>query len=201
MRIQVIPLTPNERTESKMRIQVALPALLFVFLLFIAGCGGGESSAPEGDGSATTAPAQTTPEGTQNSTASASDESTTIAITGTNGERTEVEVEIADDTPEQRRGLMERTELAENAGMLFVFDREGPRSFWMRNTLVPLSIAYIASDGRIVDIQDMQPQDETSHPSAEPAQYALEVNQGFFAERGIEVGNVVEIPYLRGSSG
>ena len=96
---------------------------------------------------------------------------------------------------------MERTELAENAGMLFVFDREEPRSFWMRNTLVPLSIAYIASDGRIVDIQDMQPLDETSHPSAEPAQYALEVNQGFFAERGIEVGNVVEIPDLRGSNG
>jgi uncharacterized membrane protein (UPF0127 family) len=85
--------------------------------------------------------------------------------------------------------------------MLFVFDREEPRSFWMRNTLIPLSIAYIASDGRIADIQDMQPLDETSHPSAEPAQYALEVNQGFFAERGIEVGNEVEIPDLRNSSG
>ena len=196
MRIQVISPRLNERTEPKVRIQVALPALLFVFLLFVAGCGGGESSAPGGDGSATTAE---TAEGTQNSVASAPDESTTITIAGANGERTEVQVEIADDTAEQRRGLMERTELAENAGMLFVFDREEPRSFWMRNTLIPLSIAYIASDGRIVDIQDMQPLDETSHPSAEPAQYALEVNQGFFAGRGIVVGNVVEIPDLRGS--
>jgi uncharacterized membrane protein (UPF0127 family) len=202
MRIQVVSPKVNERTESKMRIQVAFRALLFVLLLLIASCGGGENSTPEEEGPATTAPAQTTTEGTQNTTlASAPDESTTITITGTNGERTEVEVEIADDATEQRRGLMERTELAENAGMLFAFNREGPRSFWMRNTLIPLSIAYIASDGRIVDIQDMQPLDDTSHPSAEPAQYALEVNQGFFAERGIEVGNVVEIPDLRGSSG
>ncbi|HEX8260912.1 MAG TPA: DUF192 domain-containing protein [Rubrobacteraceae bacterium] len=187
-----------------MRSQVAFPALLFVFLLFIAGCGGEESSTPEEAGPATTAPAQTTTEATQNAAVtSAPDESTTVAIIDANGERSEVEVEveIADDEAEQRRGLMERTELAENAGMLFVFDREAPRSFWMRNTLIPLSIAYIAADGRIVDIQDMQPLDETSHPSAEPAQYALEVNQGFFAERGIEVGDVVEIPDLRGSSG
>ncbi len=201
-RTQVVSPTLNERTEPKMRIQVTFPALLFVFLLFIAGCGGEETSTPEEGGTTTTAPARTTAEVTQNTTvASAPDESTTIAIIGANGERTEVEVEIADDTAEQRRGLMERTELAENAGMLFVFDREEPRSFWMRNTLIPLSIAYIASDGRIVDIQDMQPLDETSHPSAEPAQYALEVNQGFFAERGIEAGNVVEVPDLRGSNG
>ncbi len=204
MRSQVVSPTLNERIEPRMRIQVAFPALLFVFLLFIAGCGGEESSTPEEAGPATTAPAQTTAEATQNAAVtSAPDESTTIAIIDANGERSEVEVEveIADDEAEQRRGLMERTELAENAGMLFVFDREAPRSFWMRNTLIPLSIAYIAADGRIVDIQDMQPLDETSHPSAEPAQYALEVNQGFFAERGIEVGDVVEIPDLRGSSG
>jgi uncharacterized protein len=202
MRTQVISPTLNERLRPQMRIQVAFPALLFVFLLLMAGCGGGESSAPEEKEPATTAPARTTAEATQNTTvASAPEGSTIIAITGSTGERSEVEVEIADDQAEQRRGLMERTELAEDAGMLFVFDREEPRSFWMRNTLIPLSIAYIASDGRIVDIQDMQPLDETSHPSAAPAQYALEVNQGFFAERGIEVGNEVEIPDLRSSSG
>lgn len=202
MRTQVISPTLNERIRPQMRIQMAFPALFFVLLLLVGGCGGGESSAPEENGSATTAPAQTTAETTQNTTvASAPDESTTLAITSSDGTRTEVQVEIADDRAEQQRGLMERTELAEDAGMLFVFDREEPRSFWMRNTLIPLSIAYIASDGRIVDIQDMQPLDETSHPSAEPAQYALEVNQGFFAERGIEVGNEVEIPNLRNSSG
>jgi len=203
MRTQVISPTLNERIRREMRIQVAFPALLFVLLLLMGGCGGGESSAPEEkEPTNSTAPAQTTAEATQNTTvASAPDESTPLAIISTTGERSEVEVEIADDEAEQRRGLMERTELGENAGMLFVFDRDEPRSFWMRNTLIPLSIAYIASDGRIVDIQEMQPLDETSHPSAAPAQYALEVNQGFFAERGIEVGNEVEIPDLRGSSG
>jgi uncharacterized protein len=124
----------------------------------------------------------------------AREETATVAINASGGERVEVEVEIADDEAERRKGLMERTELVENAGMLFVFDREQPLSFWMRNTVIPLSIAYIDAEGRIADIQDMQPLDETPHPSAEPARYALEVNQGFFEERGVEVGDEVEVP-------
>ena len=127
---------------------------------------------------------------------SSPDESATVAIDASGGQRVEVEVEIADDYAERQRGLMERTELAENAGMLFVFDREQQLSFWMRNTLIPLSIAYIDADERIIDIQDMQPLDETGHPSAEPAMYALEVNQGFFDERGVGVGDGVALPDL-----
>jgi uncharacterized protein len=178
-----------------MRTQTTILTLLFASLLLIAGCGGGEKGGtPEENESATTAPAEPTAPSTP-------DQSATVAITSSDGTRTEVQVEIADDDAERRRGLMERTALAENAGMLFVFDREQALSFWMRNTLIPLSIAYIDSEGRIVDIEDMQPLDETSHPSAEPAQYALEVNQGFFAERGIEVGDQVELPDPQGSSG
>ncbi len=127
-------------------------------------------------------------------TGCAGEKTATVAINASGGERVEVEAEIAEDEAERRRGLMERTELAENAGMLFVFDREQPLSFWMRDTLIPLSIAYIDAEGRIVDIQVMQPLDETPHPSAEPARYALEVNQGFFEERGLEVGDEVEVP-------
>ncbi|MDP8925415.1 MAG: DUF192 domain-containing protein [Actinomycetota bacterium] len=123
-------------------------------------------------------------------------ETTTVAIDASGGQRVEVEVEIADDYAERQRGLMERTELAENAGMLFVFDGEQQVSFWMRNTLIPLSIAYIDAEERIIDIQDMQPLDETRHPSAEPAMYALEVNQGFFEECGVRVGDEVELPDL-----
>jgi uncharacterized protein len=80
--------------------------------------------------------------------------------------------------------------------MLFVFPDEEVRSFWMRNTLIPLSIAYIDSEGRIVDIQDMKPLDdeEPHYVSAEPARYALEVNKGFFDERGVEVGDRAELP-------
>ena len=118
----------------------------------------------------------------------------TLTIINSIGERVPVQVEIADTAVEWQKGLMGRTALAEDAGMLFVFDQEQPLSFWMKDTLVPLSIAFIDSQGRIVDIQDMQPLDETSLPSAAPAQYALEVNQGFFGERGIMVGDAVELP-------
>ncbi|HEY6752460.1 MAG TPA: DUF192 domain-containing protein [Rubrobacteraceae bacterium] len=110
------------------------------------------------------------------------------------GERIPVQVEIADTDAERQTGLSGRPTLTEDAGMLFVFDQEQPLSFWMKDTLIPLSIAYISAEGRIVDIQDMQPLDETPHPSAEPAQYALEVNQGFFAERGVAVGDTIELP-------
>jgi uncharacterized protein len=169
--------------------------LSFASLFVGVGCGGEQSSAPSEPrkefASSTTAPV----------TESETLQTPTVSIINSEGERVEVEVEIADNDAERQRGLMERTALAENAGMLFVFEREQPLSFWMKNTLIPLSVAYIDSTGRIVDIQDMEPLDETSHPSAEPGQYALEVNQGFFAERGIEVGNEMEIPNLSGSNG
>jgi uncharacterized protein len=175
-----------------MRIWIAVLMLSFASLFLGAGCGGEKSSAPSE--SKETAPSTTAPE-------SEASQTPTVIITNSEGETVEVGVEIADNDAERQRGLMERTALAENAGMLFVFEREKPLAFWMKNTLIPLSVAYIDSNGRIVDIQDMEPLDETTHPSAEPGRYALEVNQGFFAERGIEVGNEMEIPDLSGSSG
>ncbi len=118
----------------------------------------------------------------------------TVTIINSAGERVEVPVEVADTEDERQTGLMGRAALPEDAGMLFVFDSEQQLSFWMKDTLIPLSIAFMDSEGRIVDIQDMQPLDETPHLSAEPAQYALEVNQGFFAAWGIQVGDWVELP-------
>lgn len=102
-----------------------------------------------------------------------------------------LEVEVA-DTPETRtRGLMFRENLPENGGMLFVFPESRRRSFWMKNTLVPLSIAYIREDWVILEIYEMEPQSLEAVPSRNPARYALEVNQGFFAEHGIEPGSRV----------
>ena len=120
----------------------------------------------------------------------------TLAIKTSGGEKVEVRVEIADNVIERVRGLMYRTALGEDRGMLFIFGEEEVRSFWMKNTLIPLSIAYMDSEGRIVDIQDMKPlDDELPHyASAEPARYALEVNQGFFEERGVEVGDRAALP-------
>jgi uncharacterized protein len=117
-----------------------------------------------------------------------------LGIVKADGERVEVEVEIADTRTEQARGLIARTELAEDAGMLFLLESEQKPGFYMKNTLIPPSIAFVDSEGRIVVIQDMQPLDESRHYPAEPAQYALEVNQGFFVERGVQVGDTVELP-------
>jgi len=115
---------------------------------------------------------------------------------GTSDGSVEVEVEVADDMNEMQKGLMGRTALAEDAGMLFVYPEERELSFWMRDTLIPLSIAFMDAEGRIVDIQDMKALDDRPphYTSAEPARYALEVNVGFFEERGVEVGDRAKLP-------
>ena len=99
--------------------------------------------------------------------------------------------EVATNTPARTTGLMNRFSLKPDHGMLFVFRNPQPLSFWMKNTFVALSIAYIDERGRIIDIEDMAPQTETLHPSSAPALYALEMKKGWFKERGINVGAVV----------
>src|SRR5215211_8775530 len=88
--------------------------------------------------------------------------------------------ELATSTATRTVGLMHRFSLKPDHGMLFVFKQPQPLSFWMKNTFVALSIAYIDAGGRIVDIQDMAPQSEVMHPSAAPAQFALEMKKGWF---------------------
>jgi uncharacterized membrane protein (UPF0127 family) len=101
------------------------------------------------------------------------------------------QVEVA-DTPQQRMvGLMGRTRLEGDTGMLFVFEQKATHCFWMKNTLIPLSIAFLADDGTIVDIQDMQPQTLTFHCPRGPIRYALEVAQGGFRSKGIQLGTQV----------
>jgi len=96
-------------------------------------------------------------------------------------------------TPEQRAtGLMNRFSLAPDHGMLFVFEAPQPLGFWMKNTYVPLSIAFADVDGRIVNIEDMKPQDETTHWSRGFALYAVEMKQGWFAAHGIKAGDVIK---------
>lgn len=110
-----------------------------------------------------------------------------------------IDVELAKTTEEHAQGLMHRTSLGEISGMLFIFDRPRVLSFWMKNTFIPLSIAYIDENKKIIDIQDMSPvksvmdQNTPSYVSKGPALYALEVNQGFFKKRKIKVGDTVKI--------
>ena len=95
-------------------------------------------------------------------------------------------------TPEQRQtGLMFRREMAQHEGMLFIFEQASPQCFWMKNTLLPLSIAFLADDGTVVNIADMQPQVLDSHCSSKPVRYVLEMNQGWFAKRGIKAGSKI----------
>jgi len=105
-----------------------------------------------------------------------------------------LDVEIAQSATERRRGLMHRHTLPDDRGMLFVFDREEKPSFWMQNTALPLSIAFIAADGTIRQIEDMEPYSLATVQSKRTVLYALEVNRGWFRERGISEGDMVEIP-------
>lgn len=92
-------------------------------------------------------------------------------------------------TPEQQQiGMMFRKEMSTNEGMLFVSEERSQRCFWMRNTLLPLTIAFIADDGTIVNLADMEPLSERSHCSSSPVRFALEMNKGWFAKRGFKAG-------------
>ena len=79
--------------------------------------------------------------------------------------------------------------MAQNAGMLFIFDEETQHCMWMKNTLIPLSVAFIDDAGAIINVEDMQPQTEDPHCASRPARYALEMNRGWFAARGIKPGS------------
>jgi uncharacterized membrane protein (UPF0127 family) len=99
-----------------------------------------------------------------------------------------LDVQLA-QTPEQRQiGLMWRKEMPQHEGMLFVFEQAAQQCFWMRNTLIPLSAAFLADDGTIVNMADMKPQSDDSHCSEKPVRFVLEMNMGWFAKRQIKAG-------------
>jgi uncharacterized membrane protein (UPF0127 family) len=100
-----------------------------------------------------------------------------------------INAELA-STPQQREiGLMFRTAMPANDGMLFAFEQPSKQCFWMRNTLIPLSVAFIGDDGSVVNIDDMKPRTDDSHCSAKPVRFVLEMNEGWFAKRGIKAGS------------
>ena len=99
-----------------------------------------------------------------------------------------IRAELADTFITRGRGLMYREKLAPNAGMLFRFDETAIQCMWMKNTLIPLSVAFNDEAGAINNIVDMQPHNEQSHCATRPSRYALEMNRGWFAERGIKPG-------------
>ncbi|MBI5869398.1 MAG: DUF192 domain-containing protein [Actinobacteria bacterium] len=104
----------------------------------------------------------------------------------------ELKVEVARTGPEKALGLMKRDRLDADSGMIFVYDNPTQGGFWMKDTYIPLSIAFISEDGTIVDIQDMQPLDQSNHMPKSPYIYAVEANQGWFGQNGIRIGDRAE---------
>ena len=99
-----------------------------------------------------------------------------------------IDAQVATAPREREIGLMFRKDMPQQEGMLFVFDAPATQCFWMKNTLLPLTAAFVADDGRIVNLVDMQPQTTDSHCSEEAVRYVLEMNQGWFAKKNIKIG-------------
>ena len=102
-----------------------------------------------------------------------------------------ITVEVAASEPEREKGLMFREKLGKNAGMLFIFEEPGYYAMWMKNTLIPLSVAFVDANGVILNIEDMAPQTLEAHQAAGPARYAIETNVGWFAEKRLKPGDKV----------
>lgn len=101
----------------------------------------------------------------------------------------QIDAQVA-QTPEQRNtGLMFRTEMPQHEGMLFVFEQPATQCFWMKNTLLPLTAAFVADDGTIVNLADMKPQTTDAHCSTKPVRFVLEMHQGWFAKKGLKAGS------------
>ena len=100
----------------------------------------------------------------------------------------QIDAQVAQSFDQRMTGLMHRKEMPQHEGMLFVFEQPSPQCFWMKNTLLPLTAAFVADDGTVVNLADMKPQTTDSHCSDKPVRYVLEMNQGWFARKGIKAG-------------
>ena len=104
-----------------------------------------------------------------------------------------IEAEVASTEAQRELGLMNRKELGSNQGMMFIFDRSYGYCMWMKNTLIPLSVAFLDDSGVILNIEEMLPQTETNHCAAKPALYALEMNAEWFKRKGIKPGTKITL--------
>ena len=109
-----------------------------------------------------------------------------------------IDAQVAATPQERQTGLMFRKEMPAHEGMLFVFEQPAAQCFWMKNTLLPLTAAFVDDDGTIVNLEDMKPQTLESHCSAKPVRYVLEMNQGWFAKKGLKAGTkLAGVPFRR----
>ena len=109
----------------------------------------------------------------------------------------QIQAQVAANPDQRSIGLMHRAEMPQSEGMLFAFEQATQQCFWMKNTLLPLTAAFIADDGTIVNLADMKPQTTDAHCSEQPVRWVLEMNQGWFAKRGIKAGFKLQGPVFR----
>lgn len=176
------------QTLFKYPLMLTSIALLLVGLVLFPGCGSDNDSAD--DGVPTSATSSRT--ASQLPAAPAVNSGATVTFTA-NGGNTTLNVYVARTDAEKSKGLMNIRQLDPDQGMIFIWDRPVDGGFWMKNTYIPLSIAFVSSEMAIVDIQDMEPQSLDQHSPPEPYQYAIEANQGYFREHGIAVGDTIEL--------
>lgn len=162
-----------------------LPALTLMLVAACGSAGSGDDGGASGRQAATDRPAPTRQEAPRPQPGKA------WVIFGADT----VVAEVASTPEEREQGLMNRDEVPDGTGMLFVFQEAAPRSFWMKDTYVPLDIAYLDPDFRIVSIHQMEPLDTNTYDSGAPAMFALEVRQGWFADHGIEEGDVAKVVF------
>jgi uncharacterized membrane protein (UPF0127 family) len=105
-----------------------------------------------------------------------------------------IDAQVASTSEQQQTGLMYRKDMPRQEGMLFVFEKAVQQCFWMRNTLLPLTAAFVADDGAIVNLADMKPQSDDAHCSKKPVRFVLEMNQGWFASKGLKAGDKLAGP-------
>jgi uncharacterized membrane protein (UPF0127 family) len=103
-----------------------------------------------------------------------------------------IDAQVATTSEQHATGLMFRTEMPQQEGMLFAFERPTQQCFWMKNTLIPLAVAFVADDGTIVNLDEMKAQTLNAHCSEKPVRYVLEMNTGWFAKKGLKAGNKLQ---------
>lgn len=201
-------LNSKARFSNRRNSRQLTAGLLTALLLLLTGCGENTPTAPTGltptpDQAAATAPAPTTgsPAVTQPARTSPVGQGptptpgqTTLAtaaatITRSNGEKLALTIELARTGPEQETGLMGRQSVPDETGMLFIFKQPGQVGFWMKDTPLALSIAFIDQNGKILDIQDMESFSLDVHSPGRDYLYALEVAKGYFARKGVKPGD------------
>ena len=131
-------------------------------------------------------------------TASSQDEpQTTLQRVKISAGMHQIDAQVAASSEQRQTGLMFRKEMPQNEGMIFVFDQPAGQCFWMKNTLLPLTAAFVADDGVIVNLQDMKPRTLDAHCSAKPVRYVLEMNKGWFDKKGIKAGTQLKGPLFQ----